>query len=60
MKKSPWKSKTLWFNVIAAVLITVNSVFTDNQLIPTEVAGFVTVAVNFILRFLTKTSVTGG
>lgn len=52
--KSAWKSKTLWFNFIAAFFLFANNFFLDNQLISNEIAGFVTVAVNFVLRFVTS------
>lgn len=58
----PWYlSKTLWFNVIAAVVAVVGDVtktFTFTGQTATIFAGILSVG-NIILRFLTTTALTG-
>lgn len=56
--KSPFKSKTLWFNVITALVVIATFFgYTPNATVANEVSGFLLLAspaVNFALRFFTK------
>ena len=56
MTKDFWKSKTLWFNVLAFV-VAVTGAFGYTGELPGEAAVFVPAVIaviNFLLRFVTK------
>jgi len=58
MEKKWYKSKTLWFNIIALVAVLLNDILKANIVTdPVVVALLVTVA-NMLLRFQTFASLT--
>lgn len=59
MSKKWYQSKTLWFNVVMAVLDVVNGVYGVVN-IPAELKVYVLVIGNVALRFLTTQPVEGG
>jgi len=59
-KKSPFKSKTLWFNILAmAVTVGIKAVekMSGTDILPVEVATVIVAVGNFVLRFLTETKI---
>lgn len=50
MGKTFWKSKTFWVNLVALLAF----VFFGTQEIPPEMMATILVAVNYLLRLLTK------
>lgn len=57
VKKSPFKSKTLWFNVLSvAITLGIKAVekMSGTEVMPTEVATVIVAIGNFLLRFVTS------
>jgi len=57
MSKKPWQSKTLWVNVIAFLSFLLGH-FMGMPISPAK-QGMILAALNFGLRFITKTSIVG-
>lgn len=60
MTKEFYKSKTFWFNVVAAVVLAVTTIwpeFGDFQ-VNQDLATIVVVLVNLALRFVTRVPIT--
>lgn len=55
--KAPWKSKVIWFNILAAVIIAANSIGFAQFSIDPDVQALVVVVINIVLRFLTTQKV---
>lgn len=51
--KTVLKSKTFWFNLAMAVVLLFGDL-AEKELVSTKLALWVTVVVNFILRFMTN------
>ncbi|MGD8500057.1 MAG: hypothetical protein PVJ86_05390 [Phycisphaerales bacterium] len=58
MSKDFWKSKTIWFNGVAAVLYLVNQLGYADFVPDAGVMALVAAVVNIVLRFVTKQPVT--
>lgn len=52
MVKKWWTSKTLWFNVVSAVAVFVQTQY--GFVISPEIQGLIITGINAILRFVTK------
>lgn len=58
METKPWyASKTLWVNFFAFVALVVQQA--TGYVVSLEIQGFALVAVNFLLRLVTKTGLSG-
>lgn len=59
MKKSIFKSKTLWVNLLLCLATVLPDFFNLESIkIPKDVAAFVILIVNVVLRFMTKDALT--
>ena len=56
IKSKPWwKSKIIWFNAIAAILLVISSILPmASSVIPVDVYAIIVGAVNIALRFFTQ------